>query len=360
MACGQYTSFGIIMGSVPPSIPAALAMKKLVVGLLLFSCPASALAAFRDSFDQPDGLITDEFAYYNPGRGKSSPNWEVTSGALSAHTKTGWSNSPVFRMLTRRRDFGDVAVTLRLLNSAVGATSRTPAQALDGAHLFLRHQGEAHTYYVSVNRRDNTVVIKKKVPGGPVNGGTYYNLAGPAYYGVPYGAWQQFTAIVRNEPDGSVSLTLATDGRTLLSARDNGIGGPPIRQRGAVGLRGDNADLYFDDFSVTALGEGAVADPSPSPAPAAPELNALAPQRFLSPALADGINDAAVFGPDAKNVSVMNLDGLVVFEGSKDSGGSLVWRGRDRTGSVVASGVYICRIIRTDSKAVYQTISVVK
>lgn len=34
-----------------------------------------------------------------------------------------------------------------------------------------------HLFYASVNRCDQTVAIKKKMPGGSSNGGTYFTLA---------------------------------------------------------------------------------------------------------------------------------------------------------------------------------------
>jgi len=62
------------------------------------------------------------------------------------------------------------------------------------------------------------------------------------------------TATVNNNPDGSVTIKLYAEGRLLISATDDGsIGGPPITTAGAVGIRGDNADLKFKDFTVKAF-----------------------------------------------------------------------------------------------------------
>jgi hypothetical protein len=38
--------------------------------------------------------------------------------------------------------------------------------------------------------------------------------------------------------------------------RDRGLGCAPIRQPGAVGLRGDNDQFRFDDFTVTSAAAG--------------------------------------------------------------------------------------------------------
>lgn len=87
---------------------------------------------------------------------------------------------------------------------------------------------------------------------------------------------------------------------------------------------------------------------------------ARAPQRVLSPVPADGINDAAVFGPDAAEVSVYNRRGRRVFHGVRQGGVPIVWNGKDASGRVVDSGVYVARIRRTDSGVLYQSFVVVK
>jgi hypothetical protein len=238
--------------------------------------PPTAAAAgelFRDPFSEyPDGLITNEFAHWNPGdgRAKDSALWELTSGSLFAQGGAGWSGVPddgapdpasasgndscVFRMTTTRADFGDVAVELELLNQGLLTSKRTPQVDWDGVHVFLRYQTEYNLYYASVNRRDNHVVIKKKIPGGPSNGGTYYNIGSEGRYDVPYGAWQAVRATVRNRPDGSVLIELYADGKRVVSATDDGaVGGPPITHAGKVGIRADNANIKIKNFVVTAL-----------------------------------------------------------------------------------------------------------
>ncbi len=156
----------------------------------------------------------------------------------------------MFRLTTQRSDFGDVAVSLRLRNDGLSSTASTPPVDWDGIHVFLRYQSEYSLYYASVNRRDGTVVIKKKVPGGSSNGGTYYELTPDLAHAVPYGQWQDVTATVRNVP-GGVELTLLADGVVLARVTDTGVGGPPITGPGRVGLRGDNVNASFDDFTVT-------------------------------------------------------------------------------------------------------------
>ena len=167
-------------------------------------------------------------------------------------TSSNGTNSAVFRLNTRRFDFGNVAVNFRLSNLGFTQTTATPPVAWDGVHVFLRYQSQQSLYYASINRRDGTAVIKKKVPGGPSNDGTYYTLASAAH-AVPMSSWQAVRAEVVTNPDGSVTMRLLAGGVLIVQATDSGTGGPPITKPGAVGIRGDNDRFQFDDFTVTSL-----------------------------------------------------------------------------------------------------------
>lgn len=214
-------------------------------------------------------LVTNEYAYWNlhdPAR-VESPVWEVTSGSLFRQDGHGWtgvpdaenpdaasgngSGSAVFRLTSKRADFLNVAVSFDLQNEGLVSTDRTPPAAWDGVHLFLRYQDETSLYYATVNRRDSTVAIKKKVPGGPSNGGTYHDLGEHAGYDVPYGAWQHVRATIEDEPSGAVAIRLYADGRLLTEAVDDGVGGDPIRTAGRIGVRGDNCQFLLRNFVVS-------------------------------------------------------------------------------------------------------------
>ncbi|MEK8172153.1 hypothetical protein NKH77_31475 [Streptomyces sp. M19] len=72
------------------------------------------------------GLVTNEYASRRPGAAdaRTDPDWLVTSGSLFARWACGWTGVPdgdspgpdsrrhtgsaVFRLVSRRRDFGDV------------------------------------------------------------------------------------------------------------------------------------------------------------------------------------------------------------------------------------------------------------
>jgi len=229
---------------------------------------SQAAALLTDRFDRPNGLITNEYAHWNPQdrSAKRSATWEMTSGSLFAKDGAAWTgvpddkepnadsssgnNSAIFRLTTKSKGFGDVQVGFRLYQNGLVSTRSTPAMAWDGVHIFLRYQSRESLYYASVNRRDGHVVIKKKCVGGPSNGGTYYALAERSGYPIPTGSWQNVTASVQNVP-GGVALKLYREGAQVLAVIDSGTGCTPIVSAGATGVRADNDHSLFDDFTVT-------------------------------------------------------------------------------------------------------------
>lgn len=108
----------------------------------------------------------------------------------------------------------------------------------------------------------------------------------------------------------------------------------------------------------------AQAPPGGGAAPAAAraasdDSNIKAPQKFLTPATQDGINDKAVFGPDAQEVTIVDLRGRQVFRASK-TGANIAWDCRDGAGRTLSSGVYVARIKASDSHFVYQSFAIAK
>lgn len=243
------------------------------IGLALVSRSGSAAegALVADDFGGPDRLLTNELAYRGrDARGvPRSATWTVTSGSWFIRDGQAWTGPPdgerpdtrsrahndsaVLRVLSKSTSLRDVDVSFTLTNQGMTTTARTPAVAHDGVHVFLRYRGEAELYAVSVNRRDGAVVIRKKVPGGTQNGGTYYDVGGRAKRPISFGDRQRVTVRVRDELDGSVGFRLRIDGRTVLTARDAGVGGAPLRGGGRIGIRGDNDNFLVDDLRVEAL-----------------------------------------------------------------------------------------------------------
>lgn len=127
-----------------------------------------------------------------------------------------------------------------------------------------------------------------------------------------------------------------------------------VKSRDAAGL----LSVSWNNIFVTAGDPGDVSI-VPGGAAAAGEAAARAPQKILTPARADGINDRAVFGPEAREVSIVDLHGRRIFH-ETSSGPAIVWNCRDASGSIVPSGVYIAVIVTRDSKRLYQSFSVAR
>ncbi|WP_367319900.1 hypothetical protein [Streptomyces sp. HUAS ZL42] len=237
-----------------------------LAGVLLLVVPSAGhdTSVFRPVFPG-QGLVTNEFAYWHPNApgARHSPDWTMTSGSVFGADGAGWTGHPdgerpdatssratdsaVFRLASRRRDFGNARVTLRLRLSELVTTPRTPARSYDGVHLWLRFHSEQECYAVSVARRDGHVVVKRKTPGGPSNGGTYVTLA-TARAPLPQNTWADVDATVTDLADRRVRITLDVAGRRVLDMTDDAPG--RLSRPGGVGIRGDNAEFRFRDFTA--------------------------------------------------------------------------------------------------------------
>ncbi|MET8078619.1 hypothetical protein [Streptomyces sp. NPDC005303] len=252
-------------GLLTGALLAVLLASAFAGGLTLHAVGRSGPASeFRPGFPER-GLVTNEFAYWHPDvpGAHHSPDWTMTSGSLFGLDGAGWSGHPdgerpdaesaratdsaVFRLASRRRDFGDTRLSLRLRLTDLVTTPRTPAQPYDGVHLWLRFHSEQECYAVSVVRRDGQVVVKRKTPGGPVNGGTYVTLA-TASTAFPPDAWTEAVATVTDLPDRRVRITLELAGHQVLDVTDASPGG--LYEPGGVGIRGDNTEFMFRDFTA--------------------------------------------------------------------------------------------------------------
>jgi hypothetical protein len=101
----------------------------------------------------------------------------------------------------------------------------------------------------SVLRRDGSILIRKKCPGGPSNNGTYYNLS--SYLKAPTPT--HVKATIQNQSDGSLKIQIWNGTTPVLTVIDKGVGCAAITQGGKTGIRGDNLAFTFDNFTVTAL-----------------------------------------------------------------------------------------------------------
>jgi phage replication-related protein YjqB (UPF0714/DUF867 family) len=274
-------------------------------GLIVDSAAGSARACnfnvsgsnivFQNAFAGADGLITNEYAHWNPD-GINSPDWDMTSGSLFRQSNMAWTGVPntcapdkfsnsctdsnVFRLNTFRTFAGNVKVSLALKNNSDIHDSNCNSNdtCWHGVHVWMRYQTQYDLYYVSINRADNQVVIKRKVPCGTDNSGTYFVLAQNSLpsnvtHAWTVGIWQHFSMTIQTNGDGSVTLKLYDDDTGALITQGTDSGGtnpnwssgcttqgryataqyPPLTSAGAVGVRGDYDNFNFDDFTVTSF-----------------------------------------------------------------------------------------------------------
>ncbi len=234
--------------------------------------PASVPSARPDPaldwrLDGPDRLVTNEFAHWNGNdpRRVASPVWQMTSGSLFVRGGVGYSgvpdthavdprseqgtNSAVFRLSSVERDFRDVSVTARL---RLLRFTNTGSHEWDGVHVWLRYHSEERLYVASVARRDGTVAVKRKDPGGPSNGGTYRTL-GQQPHVLTLNQWHTVLVSIRNLDAKRVAVTMTLDDRPALTVIDTGRQGKPLTTAGAIGIRADNAEFELADIRATKM-----------------------------------------------------------------------------------------------------------
>ena len=256
---------------------------------------AKLLASYAPPF--ANGLITNEFAYFNQGEpgAKTSPIWQMTSGSLFAKNSVFWTGNPdscsagpntlssnctdsdVFRLNTARTFPSNIKVSLALKqNKDIHNSNCNDGDTCwYGTHIWLRYQNQYNLYYASVNRADGEVAIKRKVPCGSDDSGTYFVLGNYVKHDFKSGAWNTYSVSIQTNAVGSVTIKLFDDASSTTKPIDVGTdrGGSnsnwsskcttpghyptsaykPITAAGSVGVRGDYANFEFTDFRVTAL-----------------------------------------------------------------------------------------------------------
>lgn len=258
---------------------------------------ASSVVIDRYPAPSTDRLVTNEFAYWHGGEAGAhrSSRWEMTSGSLFSHGGWFWTGRPdscaggktspnadssnctgsaVFRLNTRHRYAGDVSFSLEVkqLDDIHDPRCEQSDSCWHGTHLWLRYRSQYDLYYASINRADGRVVIKRKVPCGNDNSGTYVALTSYIPHDFRTRVWNRYTATIRTAHDGAVVIELFEQGQRTPIAVGIDRGGknpgwsrrcttpghypsatyPPIRSAGAVGIRGDFANFEFRDFEVRA------------------------------------------------------------------------------------------------------------
>ncbi len=203
-------------------------------------------------FAGPDRVLADE-------RGlPRDKTWDVTSGSLLVHKDLGWSGAPdagpasgryrgltgsaVFRAVVHRPLFGDVEIRFRVRPVRLSHTARTPDRPWDGVTIFARYRSQYAVYALNIARRDGMVDIKRKLPEGPSNGGSYTTLA-QRHLPFVWGRWTTASVVVHNVDAHTVQIALALDGTWVLSVVDHHAGA--LVKPGHIGLRVDNSEFYL-------------------------------------------------------------------------------------------------------------------
>jgi hypothetical protein len=168
--------------------------------------------------------------------------WKVTSGSWNARGAYAVTSAPTFRAHTVDRHFGNVSLSVKF---RIDGYERG-GHAWDGVHFGFRYHSQFDLYYVSVARRDGTVVVKRKV------GGKYLQLASVPHT-VAVGVWHHAHVEVRSGPSGPVGIVVEVDD-AVVRVNDRQPG--KLRGRGGISVRSDNVRANFDDLSIRALESG--------------------------------------------------------------------------------------------------------
>ena len=221
---------------------------------------------FRDTFDGPDGIITNHHAYFSPPYvdAHRSPTWEVESGCALRDGNRLWTGLPttgepnkecsngtgsaVFRMWTKRSDFDDVAVSLGLRNEGF-----TPeGESWDGVKIYLRRQDGDNFYVAEVNRREGNVIVQRKCDG------QYELLGGTRSADTPIraGEFEEVGGTVIDLSDDEVRMQVVRNGGVELEVVDPAGTCDALRRPGRIGIRGDRTEFYVDGLEVRGLTAG--------------------------------------------------------------------------------------------------------
>lgn len=232
------------------------------------------------------------------------------------------------------------------------------AAVADGPHTLgaVAHDaaGNSATAVVTVNVANAPPVISAPAVGGlgPDRADVLWTTDQRADSAVDFGATPSYGGSTPVNPAQSTGHGVALRGLapgTQYHYR--------VKSRNAAGVQAISDDLTFTTTGSTA----APAAGSAAPAAATDPSAAKAPQKFLTPATADGINDQAVFGPAAREVTIFDIRGRRVFHGTSTGPASpVVWNCKDGSGRVVPAGVYLAKIVARDSSTVYQSFAVAK
>ena len=179
-------------------------------------------------------------------------------------TDNGTHPQNLFRLISRST-WGNVSAQVTFRITKLNLSDSPNRNASNGVLLMGRYRNSDDTYYAGL-RDDGQAVIKKKI------GGTYYTLGSVQIFGtagkynrdtfptlLPSNTWMALKVNIQDAWAGSVLIRLYLDREndgsfvSILSARDTGTDGAPLRGSGYLGLRTDFKDVEFDSFRAEKL-----------------------------------------------------------------------------------------------------------
>jgi len=221
---------------------------------------------FRDTFDGPDGVITNHYAYFAPSYEEAyrSPDWEMESGCALREGNRLWTGVPTrnlpnrecsngsgsayFRLWTKRTDFENVAVSFSLHVNRYMKRGKS----WDGVKIYLRRQDGDNFYTAEVSRREGNVIIQRKCDGRYALLGGVRSAATP----VRAGEWENVGGTVVNLADDEVLIQVIRGDDVVLEATDSAGSCDVLRQPGRIGIRGDRTDFFADALEVRGIDAG--------------------------------------------------------------------------------------------------------
>lgn len=229
--------------------------------------------SFLESFDElPVGSLWGGPSYYNVTHANGWVS-DCNNSYIYSEADLSISTSPVgstnghgsCQRWYTSATFPGATQTVTADFKATGWDSNAPSNGSWAGFKFFMSRDTADNsgsnYTVEPVIYDNTIHIQKKCYGiddtsNPLavsysNGGTWYLLAQKNNMPLSSG-WHELKGTVKDNPDGSATITLYRDGSALLSATDKpGLTGCPVLTNGHVGWRSDFMEYEIDNFTAS-------------------------------------------------------------------------------------------------------------
>lgn len=179
---------------------------------------------FTERFNTSDGLLANNY-----GKDDVLKKWDVTSQKFYVKNNRGYTDSPIFRVVTQKSDFNNFVLNTKAMKSKLGK------DPWDGLQVFFRYNDYDNLYAAGI-RNDNALHLKKKVAG------EYFELAKVEFDGNRLNHWYDIKVVAQN-----THIQVYVDGTKYIDVYDSTF------SKGKVGARTDNVTAHFDDYKVSTL-----------------------------------------------------------------------------------------------------------